>query len=64
MMTKRDFQAIAETLNDTLWDDNADPATIMRLAGRLAVVCKQSNPRFDKDRFIDACVADRKERKR
>ena len=64
MMTKQDFQAIAGTLNDMLWDESADPATILRLAGRLSVVCKQSNPRFDKDRFIEACVADRKERKR
>lgn len=62
-MNKKQFDAIAEAINETLWDDESDPATIMRLAGRLAVICKQDNPRFDKDRFFTACTANKKEQR-
>lgn len=62
-MNRKHFNAIAEAINETLWEDNADPVTMMRLAGRLAVICKQDNPRFDKDRFISACTANKKEQR-
>ena len=60
-MTKRDFVLIAEALrverpdrDGTRWADGARDewsTVVLRLARALA----GSNPRFDKDRFLEAC---------
>lgn len=57
-MTKKDYIALAKTVKDQ-WDmvsnDAQDRANIKIMAMRIAVVCKQDNPRFDADRFLTAC---------
>jgi hypothetical protein len=60
-MTKRDFILIAETLKNerpdrdgTKWADGARDlwsTTVLAFANALAT----KNPRFDKERFFDAC---------
>jgi hypothetical protein len=50
-MTKKDFQKIASVIKDT-----SMPCAIRaHLAWNFAQVCKADNPRFDIQRFIDAC---------
>lgn len=50
-MTKKDFQKIANVLKDT-----SMPADIRAsLALNFAQVCKADNPRFNIQRFVDAC---------
>jgi len=51
-MTKTDYEIIASVLRE---------ATITRavreyLAFRFAAALKDTNPRFDSDRFVDACI--------
>lgn len=61
MMTKKDFEAIARAVSDT-WDDPIVCETpgasigVNVLANRIADVCVESNERFDKDRFLRACI--------
>ena len=50
-MTKKDFKKIANVLKDT-----SMPAALRAsLALNFALVCKADNPRFDMQRFVDAC---------
>ena len=55
MMTKKDFNAIAEIFRTDkgFYDD----AEMMRdlLAREIAAYCQQQNPRFDYARFLKAC---------
>lgn len=48
-MTKRDFEAIAHTLNA-----NVAP---LALVSDFADMCEETNPRFDRQRFIIASTA-------
>lgn len=50
-MTRQDFQRIADTLRTS----GEGPETIRRLADRFADTLAETNPRFDRERFLDAC---------
>lgn len=59
-MTKKNYDAIANAINETMWENKLmDPATIMDLIRRLIVVMESDNPRFDRARFIAACTKNR-----
>ena len=53
-MTRKDFEAIAKIIKD------ADKAGNIRYPGTLAYTfadyLETTNPRFDRDRFIAACI--------
>lgn len=61
-MTKKDFVAVAEIIYnhgnilslDEKFDEGAKFAAA-KIARELAAVFKQKNPRFDTQRFLDAC---------
>ena len=64
-MTRKDFQLIADTLADATphLQHGADEQyakgaaeTWRQAVATAAWRCKQTNPRFDYDRFIDACM--------
>lgn len=50
MMTRKDFEFIAHTIN-TMTDDKTRFTTANHFADYLA----DSNPRFDRERFLNAC---------
>lgn len=62
MMTKKDFEAIAGAINtrvhylkrNTAANVNAI-AAIRGIASDIARHCTDSNPRFDGEKFMDAC---------
>lgn len=56
-MTKKNYIAIANAINATMWEDKADPATITALIARFAAIFAEDNPRFDAQRFFAACTA-------
>lgn len=60
-MTKKNYIAIAQAINDVLWREKADPATVTTLIGSLATVFANDNPRFDAERFFAACLKNPKE---
>jgi hypothetical protein len=56
-MTKRDFEAIAAVVLD-LWasaDSVSERYMVEDTAHALADVCAESNEKFDRDRFLQAC---------
>lgn len=55
-MTKKYYIAIARALNQTMWDKDADPATVTAVMVRLAEVFRDDNPLFDAQRFYAACT--------
>lgn len=58
MMTRRDFEAIAEVIADRTrhyGGSGCDYLYWHELVSDLAVAMKASNPRFNRDRFIRAC---------
>lgn len=65
-MTKKDYILIASILKA----EREHPAsggqavqnTVKRLAGAFARALRQDNPRFDVDRFLDACGVPEEER--
>ena len=51
MMTKKHFKALANAIKTADGDYNALVDLIMQL-------CAMENPRFDKERFVEACVGE------
>jgi hypothetical protein len=49
-MSRKHFKAIAAAIAAIL-----DPSDRRRIAEALADVCRESNPRFDRARFLAAC---------
>ena len=49
-MSKKHFELLAEHITCIL-----DPHCRLQAAVAVASACKQSNPRFDTDRFFSAC---------
>lgn len=58
-ISKKHFEGIAADINATLWEDDADPATVMSLVGKFLKRFPEWNDHFDGQRFIAACVKDR-----
>lgn len=52
-MTKKDFQALARALHSCKYA--GDEVVARTYIDAIADVCKASNPRFDRERFIEAC---------
>jgi hypothetical protein len=56
-MTRKDYEAIAERIAQNAekyqYDRGAD--IVAEIAEDLAEIFADENPRFDRDRFIDAC---------
>lgn len=56
MLTRKHFQAIADCVSETLaTHPDSDVETLHNVATELARMCKASNPRFNRERFLDAC---------
>ena len=58
MMSKKHFKALAEALRITMRavDLERDPKKAVReLAEEVARIAAQTNPRFDRSRFLAAC---------
>jgi hypothetical protein len=53
-MTRRHFNALAELVADVATHGGSIGAEA--LADRLADICERSNDRFDRDRFLTACL--------
>lgn len=60
-MSKKDYQAVADALNDlraSFTQDNSPTsrmATLHTMARALCRVFEKDNPRFDEDKFLAAC---------
>ncbi len=52
-MTRQHFQLIADVLNEY---EFADPEDRVNLANRFADRLRTTNPNFNRDRFIEACI--------
>ncbi len=55
-MTKKHFNKIAAML--AKYREDIAPRTFDLLVRDMAAVCRESNPNFDTQRFIDACNKD------
>lgn len=53
MQTRRDYIAISDILNKNIY--YIQPSIFENLVGAFADYMLADNPRFDRDRFIDAC---------
>jgi hypothetical protein len=53
-MSRKDFNAIAEAFRQ-LNEETMNHGAISLCAKRIANVCADSNPRFDRARFLAAC---------
>ncbi len=60
-MSKKDYVAISDAINDVLLRDNLDPLTITIVSVALAEVFLKDNPRFQYQTFMQACYAEKKE---
>lgn len=60
-MSRKDYVAIAAIINEVLWHEGTDPATVSMLAARMASTFSKDNQRFDYERFFTACFAERKD---
>jgi len=54
MMTRKHFKKIAELLSTVSWD-NVTSESIIMLKSRFADFLANENPRFDRQKFIEAC---------
>ena len=59
-MTKKDYIVIAKVINEELkqWDKGLTPqviSSINNIALALSNVMADDNPRFNRDKFFDAC---------
>ena len=54
IVTRKHFTKLAEMVrNEKNW--GGDPATLAVVAESLATICKESNPNFSRDKFLEAC---------
>jgi hypothetical protein len=58
MMTRKNFQALADGIQEVRASLDCDPAytdAINAVAERIATICKADNSNFNRQRFLDAC---------
>lgn len=55
-MTRKDFELIARVLRYYKEDMNGTSTHVSNLAHRFATELEQTNPRFDRRTFFDACT--------
>ncbi len=53
-MTKKHFVAIAAAIKE-LWENSDNVDAVDEVARAIADVCADSNPRFNRARFLSAC---------
>lgn len=58
-MTKKHYTAVAKAINNVMWQTDTDPATVAYIIAALSDIFADDNPRFDKNRFMQACTANR-----
>lgn len=56
-MTRKHFEALAGALREVRAREDADKHTLELVSRALADVLAGTNPRFDRGRFVAACVA-------
>lgn len=54
-MTRKHYEMIAATLNELQRDADADNFTIKMVTAALAELFENDNPRFDFEKWLDAC---------
>lgn len=57
-MTRKDYQLIADAITAEVneWSDRPEAfAAIGHTASRIASALRRDNPRFNRERFMDAC---------
>ena len=55
-MTRKDFQLIAETIDELLDDGVLSPHEALLVTSRFKMRLAETNPRFDHKRFYDAAT--------
>ncbi len=55
MMRRSDFEAVANTFRKYYANNALDRVTLREMAEDMSKYFKQSNPAFDKEKFIRAC---------
>jgi hypothetical protein len=55
-MTRKDFQLIADTINELIDDGTLTPHQALIVVGRFGAELRTTNPRFDGNRFFDAAT--------
>jgi hypothetical protein len=55
-MTRKDFELIADVLNNYHTGDEKQKAVVREMALTFGVRLHETNPRFDVQRFVSACV--------
>jgi hypothetical protein len=55
-MTRKDYEAFAEAVRVEQWNAEHDTWTVGQVINMMADVFRADNPRFDRDRFVAACV--------
>ena len=58
-MSKQHYEALAQITNEVAYADHMDLPTITILIAKFAAYFEDDNPRFDKERFFDACFRSR-----
>lgn len=58
MLTKKDYVAIAKIVNKSYAGDSSTEFELPALEKRLADYFEQDNPKFNRQRFLDACFKD------
>ena len=58
-MTKKDYVAIADVMNEIMWTKGADPATATTTVLRLGKLFASGNTNFKYETFMSACFSDR-----
>jgi len=54
-MTRKHFESLARVIGDS-WDTFKSPTAHARHAASVADMLAETNPRFDRSRFITACT--------
>jgi len=57
-MTKKDFEKIAFIIRGLQWDPDFNLGLRRKVAKAFSSELRSTNPRFDSNRFFDACMKD------
>lgn len=57
-MTKKDYQLVANMMNQSLWQKDNDPMTVTRVTMFLASAFEIANDKFQRQRFMEQALRD------
>lgn len=57
-MTRKDYELIANAINDCVYPGAGDYNTVRLVARKVADELAEDNPRFDRNKFLGACGVD------